>query len=267
MGEALVETLDDADLGAERTRARDDEHDGPGEKRDETVDRDRPFGMSKGAPRQRLDQAWHRSDVRPAQLLKEPVRRIREPQPERHSDVAVPGTEQHFTDAAALPLRRHHHVHAPRALHLAALHGQPHGHRRVLADDCRTFARQPDLGFTAGVVRVAPVLPFPAQAAGLCGIAAEHTPIQRVHCAAILGPVAIDVWNGHAYAPDPACASTYSMFEMQMSRSRPVSRTAPATARGSRLSVPDMCSSSRRPRTPACAICARSRVTVTFSSR
>ena len=55
-----------------------------------------------------------------------------------------------------------------------------HRHRRVLPDDGRAFARNPDLGLAARVVRVAPVLPVPAQPAGLGGVVAEHTPIQRV---------------------------------------------------------------------------------------
>ena len=142
-----------------------------------------PTGPGRDAqrsPGQRLDQARERADVGPAELLEEPVRRLGQAEAERRADVAIPRPEEHFAEALPLAFGRHHDVHAPRSAHLPPSDRHLHGHRRVLSDDCRAFARNPDLGLAARVVRIAQVLPVPAQPAGLGGVVSEHTTIERV---------------------------------------------------------------------------------------
>ena len=94
-------------------------------------------------------------DVRPPQLVEQPIRGLREPQAERRTDVAIPGAEQHFAQALALAFGRHHDVHAPGSPHLLPGDRHLHRHRRVLADDGRTLARDPDLRLAARVVGIA----------------------------------------------------------------------------------------------------------------
>ena len=100
---------------------------------------------------------------------------------------AIPGPEEHFAQPLALTLGRDHHVHAPGARHLVAFDREAHGHRGVLADDGRAFARDPDLGLAAGVVRVAAVLPLPAQPARVGGVVAEHAPVEGIDRAPVVG--------------------------------------------------------------------------------
>ena len=141
------------------------------------------------------------------------MRRIGQAEAERRADVAVPRAEEHLADALALALGRHHHVHAPRGVELAAVHLQPHRHRRVLADDRRALARDPDDGRAAGVVGVAPVLPVPPQTAGVGRVVAEHPPVQRIHgapcprqCSGRCRP-----WTVERHSPEMYCTCPIAM--------------------------------------------------------
>jgi len=65
-------------------------------------------------------------------------------------------------------------------------------------NDCRPFARDPDLGLPRLVVRVSTVLPVPAQALGIRGIGAMRPSIERVDAATVVRPEPIDF--GHEIA-------------------------------------------------------------------
>ena len=51
-------------------------------------------------------------------------------------------------------------------------------------------------GCAVGIVRIAAVLPVPAQAAGGRGVGAEDASIERLYAALVLRPVPIDFWHG-----------------------------------------------------------------------
>src|SRR5690606_26810423 len=134
---------------------------------------------------------------------------------------------------------------------------------RFRSGDGGTLTGNPDLGFLAGIVGVVAILPFPSQAARLGGIVSEHTAIERVHRAPVVGPVSIDFC--HRYAS--AFASTYSMLLMSGFWVNGLRVSHVPSRRGSRRTVCVSCSSSRTIRKPAAAIWLLSRRTVTSSSR
>jgi hypothetical protein len=124
------------------------------------------------------------------------VRRGRQAETERGSDVPIPGVEEQLAEALALALGRHHHVHAPRADDVPALDRQRDRHRRVLADDRRPFTGDPDQRIRGRVLRVEAVLPVPAQPAGFGRVRAEHAPVERIDRVAILVPEPVDHHRG-----------------------------------------------------------------------
>src|SRR4030095_7368271 len=95
-----------------------------------------------------------------------------------------------------LALGRDHHVHAPGRGQLLPVYLEPNRHRGVLADDARSLARDPDHGRPARIVRISPVLPFPAQTIGDRGIGPEDAAVQRLHGPAVFLSVAIDIGHG-----------------------------------------------------------------------
>src|SRR5262245_48995574 len=64
-----------------------------------------------------------------------------------------------------------------------------------MADDRRTLAGDPDVGLTAGVRRITPVMPVPAQPVRLGGVDTERAAIQRIDAAAVFGTETVDL--GH----------------------------------------------------------------------
>ncbi len=203
LSEALVKSLDDSHLRPERTRARHDQDDRPGDRGNQAIDRHRPLRVPDRAPRERLHQAGYRPDVRPFELLEQPVGRIRQSEPERRADVSIPHPEQHFAQPTPLALGGDHDVHPPGARHLAPLDRQLDGHCRVLPDDGRSLARDPDLRLAAGIVRVTAVLPVPSQPAGLGRVSAEDASIQRFDSAPVVRSVTIDVGERHSESLGP----------------------------------------------------------------
>ena len=128
-------------------------------------------------------------------LLQQRRRRLRQSESERRTHAAVPRAEQLFAEAAPLPLGRHHGVGSPRGLNFLSAERQTHRHRRVVADDGRSLAHDPEQRLPVGIVRIAPVLPIPAQTAGGRGVRTEDTSIERLYAALVLRPVPIDFWH------------------------------------------------------------------------
>src|SRR6185436_18849169 len=100
--EAIVESLNDADFAFERTAASHEAYPWQRHRRHEPVQRRRPVRSPERPAAQRLDQAGHRPDVGPVELLEQTIGRLRQTQAERRANVAIPGSEQHI--AKALPL-------------------------------------------------------------------------------------------------------------------------------------------------------------------
>ena len=114
------------------------------------------------------------------------------PRPSDGADVPIPGPEQRFAESLPLAFGRDHRVGAPRRLDLDAAERQPHRHRRVVTDDGRAFARDPDQRRAVRVVRVAAILPVPSQTTRRGGVGAEDAPVERFDPALIVRPVPID---------------------------------------------------------------------------
>ena len=72
------------------------------------------------------------------------------------------------------------------------------GQRRIVADDRRSLARNPDLRLSGLVVRITTMLPVPPQAEGVGGIRAVRAAIQRIKATLIVGFEAVDL--GHDLA-------------------------------------------------------------------
>ena len=184
----------------QRLRARDETNPRQRHRRHESIHTDAPGRTPKRAAAQRLDEAGDRSDVRPLKFLKELVRRIRQPKSQRRADAAIPNPKQNLAEPFALALRRDHHVHAPRRVDLLAVDRKTHRHRRVLTDDGRTFARQPNQGRARWRVRVATILPIPPQLVGKRGVGAEDTPVQRFCRGPVFRAKSIDFSHGRHLA-------------------------------------------------------------------
>ena len=129
-------------------------------------------------------------------LFQERGRSLRQAEAKRGAHAAVPRAEQLFAETAALPLGRHHGIGAPRSLNFFSAERQTYRHRRVVADDGRALAHDPEQRLAVGIVRIAAVLPVPAQSACGCGVGAENASIERFDAALVLRPVPIDFGHG-----------------------------------------------------------------------
>ena len=121
-------------------------------------------------------------------------------------------------------------------------------------------------GPSAGTLRVAAVLPVPAQPVGFGRVGPEHAPVQRLDLAPILGAVAIDLGHGvqrSGQLPGYAAASTYSMLLMSascvsgLSRSQRAERPPAAAAPSTSRAVLRGRRAGRRPRSARAAACTR----------
>ena len=196
LGEAAVEVADGLDLRGERAHARDQPDGRERGRRHQPVERCRPAGLAEGTPRQRLDQAGDRVEIRPPELLHERPRRRRDAQPQRRVDRAVERAKQHLADALPSPLGGHHQVGGPPGAPLAARRLQRHGHARLLGDDGGALPREEDQRTFGRRARVEDVLPRPPQLCGVGGVVPEDAPHQGIHAPAITGVVPDDVGHG-----------------------------------------------------------------------
>ena len=115
--------------------------------------------------------------------------------PECHdrAAVAIPGPGQRLVEPLAVAFGCDERAGAPRALDLEPLQGNADRQRRILADDGRSFARDPDPRLAGAVVGVAAMLPVPSKTVGFSGVRSVRTAIQRIDAAAVVGFEAIDV--------------------------------------------------------------------------
>ena len=106
--------------------------------------------------------------------------------------IAIPRAEKRFVDALTVTLGGDECARAPRAVHFKRFEGNSNRQRRILPDNRRSFARHPNAGLSGGIIRIAPVLPFPSQAVCLSRIRAVRSTVQRFHTATIVGSEPID---------------------------------------------------------------------------
>ena len=119
----------------------------------------------------------------------------RDAEREHRAAVAIPRAHQRFAEPLTIAFRRDHGVGAPGALDLESLQRDANRQRRIVADDGRPFARDPDIRLAGGVVGIAAMLPVPAEAMRFGRVGALRPSIQRLDAAAVFGLVAIDL--GH----------------------------------------------------------------------
>jgi hypothetical protein len=75
---------------------------------------------------------------------------------------------------------------SPRAFHLDPFDRDAHRQRRVVTDDRRSFARDPDFRLSGLVVRIASMLPVPAQAERIGGVCAMRSAVKSIDAATIV---------------------------------------------------------------------------------
>ncbi len=136
--------------------------------------------------------------IRPVQPIEQLAAVRRGAQREHGAAVAIPRANERFADPLPPPLGRDHCVAAPRALDLDALDRDADRKRGVVPDDRRPLARDPDLRLPRLVVRVAAMLPVPAEPLGIRGVGAVRPAIERIDAAAVVRPEPIDF--GHEIA-------------------------------------------------------------------
>jgi len=73
-----------------------------------------------------------------------------------------------------------------------------------MTDDRRPFARNPDFRLSGGVVRIAAVLPVPAETRRVGGVGAVRTAAQGIYAATIVRLETIDFRHGINPGRDPA---------------------------------------------------------------
>ncbi len=110
--------------------------------------------------------------------------------------VAIPRPYEGLANPLTAALRRHHRVVAPRAFDFNSFHRHAHGQRRVMTDDRRSLARDPDFRLAGLVVRIAAVLPVPAEPDGAGRIGAVRAAVQAIDAATIVRLEAIDFGHG-----------------------------------------------------------------------
>ena len=136
----------------------------------------------------------HGNDVRvgPVQPVEQLAAVGRRAERQHRAAVAIPRANERFADALAATLGRDHRVAAPRAFDFDPLDRHADRQRRVVADDRRAFARDPDLRLPGLVVRIASMLPVPAKPERVGGVGAVRASIKRIDAATVVRLEAID---------------------------------------------------------------------------
>ena len=194
-GEGVVEAANRFAFRAQRPRPRDDLDDRVDHRGDQPVEWRRQVRHAHGATRQRLHEARDEMRLRPMQPIDHAAWLFGRAEREDGTAVAIPGTNERFVEPLSIALGRDHRTRAPRAVDLHTLQRQTNGQRRVLADDSRAFAGDPDARLSGRVVRVAAMLPVPSKTNRFSSVGAVRASIKRVYAAAIVGTEAVDV--GH----------------------------------------------------------------------
>ena len=104
-----------------------------------------PLRQPHRAARQRLHQTRDDVRVRPVQAVEQLAAVRRGAEREHGAAVAIPRAHERFADSLSPTLGRDHGIASPRALDFDSLDRYADRQRRVVPDDRRAFARDPDL--------------------------------------------------------------------------------------------------------------------------
>ena len=126
------------------------------------------------------------------QAIDHAARLLRRAEREDGAAVAIPGSNQRLVQSLSIAFWSDHRAGAPGAVDLQALEREANRKRRVLSDDGRALARDPDPGLPGRVVRISAMLPVPAKPNRLGGVCAVRASIQRIDTTAIVGTEAVD---------------------------------------------------------------------------
>ena len=130
---------------------------------------------------------------RPVQSVQQVAGLGRRAERQHRAVVSIPCPNERLAETLSVPFGRNHRVGAPGSIDLEAFQRNTDGERRVLTDDCRTLASDPDPGLTGRIVGIAAMLPVPSQAGGVRSIRALHPAGQQFDTTTIFGTKPIDL--------------------------------------------------------------------------